>query len=73
LQGSPRNAPETVKKISDAAFKREETISEETKANRSAKISKTRTGVKFSEDHKAAISAGTLGVPKDKIYCEHCE
>lgn len=72
LQGSPRNAPETVKKLSEAAYKREETISEETKANRSAKISATRTGRKFTEDHKAAISAGTLGVPKDKILCEHC-
>ena len=67
LQGSPRNAPETVKKISKAAYEREEKIDEATKANRSAKISKTRKGVKFDEDHKAAISAALLGVSKEKI------
>ena len=72
MQSSPRNAPETVKKLSDAAFEREENISEETKANRSAKISANRTGRKLSEEHKAAISEANRGVPKSRIRCEHC-
>ncbi len=72
MQGSPRNAPETVKKIRKSAYKREEKIDEATKANRSAKISATRTGRKFSEEHKAAISKALRGVSKSRTRCEHC-
>ena len=73
LQGSPRNAPETVKKLSDAAYKREEKIDEATKANRSAKISATRTGKKHSEEAKAAMSAAKTGVPKELKTCPWCK
>ena len=46
-------------KLSDAAFMREQTISDATKAGRSAKISAAKTGVLLSDEHKAAISAGS--------------
>ena len=46
-------------KLSDAAFMREQTISDATKAGRSAKISAAKTGVPLSDEHKAAISAGS--------------
>lgn len=72
LQGRPQSE-ETRQKLSDAAFMREQTISDATKAARSAKISATRTGVPLSDEHKAAMSAAITGVPKELKTCPWCK
>lgn len=71
LQGHA-HSQETRQKQRDAANTRESKMDEKTKANRSAKISATRTGVKFTEEHKAALSQASRGIPKNRIRCEHC-
>ena len=71
VQGSPRNAPETRAKLSDAAFRREATIDNQTKANRSAKMSETRKGVKLN--HGKAMSQALSGVPKKREVCQWCK
>ena len=75
LQGRPQSQ-ETRQKLSDAAIVWEQTISDATKATRSAKISATRTGVPLSDEHsapygapkEAAMSAAQTGVPKELEY-----
>lgn len=72
MQSSPRNAPETVKKLSDAAFEREENISEETKANRSAKISEANRGVQKSRTRCKHCSEEFAPTAFNRYHGDNC-